>query len=416
MMSYLNRHRLLILFLLFILSFSIRVVYSGRDYFGNGTKNWSDALLYLDNGKSFARGDFYPVFAGEGMVVGPMVPLVIAASKLITKDPVWPILVLNCLLGALLVFVLFALGSRLIGVWAGFLLALWSIFNYTLISFCSQTLKEPFIFLILPLLVLFMLNIYQKKRVLLNTVLSALLYSVLIHTDERFMVYAPLLVIFIFLANARKDKLKLSLAWLAILILTMLPWTFRNYRQFGQVVILSPRTTAVTSRFWGTDLVKLHFNTEEGREQVIAKRMDNTLNAMAAYGVIPRAYGKYEKYWKAFVHYWQPVYHRMEFIQYGFRPVKWTLAHNLVSVLFYGIFLPFYLAALLLALWKKDWLILLLGAIPLLHSLLHTALIWPLERYRLPLNFIIVLLALWTVNCIFNRQKNLQAGRLQDET
>lgn len=409
LLARIDSRRYLVLGLLFVLALGIRLYFTWDEYQAYGTQNWADATIYLDHGQRFAAGDFYPAYGTYGyMIVGPVMPLLVALAIILTGDPIYPMLILNCLLSSLLLLALFHLGRRLVNVAAGYILALWATLNFGLIRFNFQILKEPLVFLLVPLIVICLLNVHEKKKPWLNVAVSSLLFLILIHTDERYVIYAP--AIFLLLLTSARLSLSWRRAglWLVIVLLGMLPWTLRNFKEHDQLVILTPRTTGITSKFWGEDLSKLHFaggNAFKGHP-----KYDQAISEAHAKGreegVVCREYGKYEKYWKAFWHYWKPAYFRLTFIQYGFRGIKWSLGHNLSSILFHGVFLPFYLAGCALAFIRRRWHILLLAGLPLFHSLVHTFMIWPLERYRLPLDFLVALVALWFLAATFsNRQR-----------
>jgi len=397
--NFLTRHKIVILFLMFVLSLSIRIGFAFYKYSHEGTQKWGDALLYLADGQSFASGDFYPVNGDkyDYMVAPPLIPALVALSQIIFGDSIKPMLLLNCLLGALLVFVLYYLGASLLGIVSGYILSLWSVFNFSFINVNHSILKEPLIIFLVPLITLCMINLWKKKDLLLNTISSSILFSILIHTDERFFIYAPILLVLIVLTLSERSKLTYALVWLAVLIVTMVPWTIRNYRQFGELVILTPRTTAFTSKLWGTDFGNMRFASKDLIEKMNEGRKDKAVEIGEQFGIVPREYGKYEKYLKSFVHYWKPAYFKLTYIQYGFRPQKWSVVHNMVGIIFYGIFLPFYITGFILALLKRNLVMTTLALVPFIHSLMHTVLIWPLERYRLPMNFLIVLMGVWFV-------------------
>lgn len=394
-----------ILSVLFVIALFLRLGFTLDEYNKYGTRNWKDAKAYVALGQSFAEGDFFPTEMGSPfMTVGPITPLAVAASVRLTTDPIVPVLILNCLLGALLVFIMFAIGKEIANRGCGYFLAAWSAFNINLIRFNYQVLKEPFIFFLLPLMILSLIYVFRDKKVALYTILSALLFSLLIHTDERYVVYAPVTLLFIVMSVKRSHKFRYALLWSGLLIVSMLPWSARNYQQFGELVILTPRTTAITSKLWGHQWGRVHFVSEANIERSIEFRQPQAKEAAAKYGVQPRRYGKLEKYWRAFIHYWKPMYYRLTYIQYGFRPVKWSLSHNLSSMIFYGIFLPFYLISLILAIRMRDLLMAFLGSLPILHGILHTVMIWPLERYRLAMDFLLVVLTFWLIKYLYDRR------------
>ncbi len=407
-----DRNVKILLFALFIISLFLRVGLTYTHFGKHGIEDWKDARLYLNTGIAFSEGNFYPPNSEElpYIIIVPGASLIVAASKLLFGDPIWAVLMLNCLMSALMVFVLYSLGKELINKVAGLLLSLWSVFNFSLIRLNYQILKEPYLCLLIPLITLFLLYIYKNKHPLKNTVLSALSFSALIHIDERFFVYFPIILLAIVLSRRVSNRLKYAGLWFLILIISMVPWTIRNYKQFDEFVILSPRTTSFTSKIWGTNWMPLHFEGEQQENELNERRFESAREIADEIGVELRAHGKYEKYYMAFYHYWKPVYLKTNFIQYGFRPVKWSLSHNLAGLVFYGLFLPFYLAGLVFAFVRKHTLILFISMIPLLHSLMHTIMVWPLERYRIPTNFYIVLISLWFFSELLEIKKERERG------
>jgi len=321
-----DKHRKIILLVLFLFSFFLRASLTYNNYINHGTEGWMDALYYISYGQDIADGDLYPSFGSSPyMLSGPVIPFMVAISQLATGDSILSVLMLNCLFGAFLVFVLFELGKILINRTAGYIIALWSVFNISMIRFNYQILKEPLLFLLIPLIILCFANIYQKRNILLNIIASSFLFSVLIHTDERFFVYAPIFLVFVYLSSEAKRKLSSSIIWMTVLIVTMIPWTIRNYRQFDEIVILTPRTTVFTSKLWGTDYTSMHFVGEDSYELEKSSFAESISRAEERFGRSPRKFGIYEKYFRAFVNYWQPTYFRLTYIQHGFRPVKWSL-------------------------------------------------------------------------------------------
>jgi 4-amino-4-deoxy-L-arabinose transferase-like glycosyltransferase len=207
------------------------------------------------------------------LIIGPGIPLIVAASQLVFGDPIWPVLVLNCLVSALLVFVLYKLGEAIMNRNAGMLLAFWSVFNFSLIRTNYQILKEPYLITLVPLVTLLLVYISKKRNVLMNTVVSSILFSVLIHMDERFLVYLPIVVVTIIISKRVPKRTIYALVWIVILLISMIPWTIRNYEQFDELVILTPRTTSFTSKAWGTNWGQNHFEDDSRKESLIQHRI-----------------------------------------------------------------------------------------------------------------------------------------------
>ena len=95
--NYLEKHITILLFCLFVISFVIRVGWVYMDYSHNSVKEWSDAIYYMEIGERFAAGDFYPPLGPDGYIVdGPVIPFLVAGAELLTGEPVWALLILNC--------------------------------------------------------------------------------------------------------------------------------------------------------------------------------------------------------------------------------------------------------------------------------------------------------------------------------
>ena len=185
------------------------------------------------------------------------------------------------------------------------------------------------------------------------------------------------------------------LAWIAIVLLLMVPWSIRNYKVFDQVVIIAPRTTVFTSKLWGETIMAQNLLNESRAESEARSRAEGARALTEQYGIEPKTRTKREAHIMAFIHFWQPTYFKPTFIQYGHRPVDLSWRRNTLFILSYGLFLPFYLIGLFFLYRRKLFMALLLASIPIIHSLLHAYMIWPLIRYRMPVEFVVAMVGIW---------------------
>jgi len=390
---------------LFFLTLLLRSVYVFFVYKNEGFSNWNDDRYYLLLGEQIAAGNWYPTAPGEAyMRVAPWIPIVVAAFIRIFGDPVFPFFIYNILLSGILVIVLFRLGKELLNVPAAWLMALWACFNIEFFKYVPHILKEPTIYLLIPAILLFLINF--NKNNFYSLVLSALLFTVLIHTDERYFIYLPVFPLLILFKKqiCIKRKIKGIIIWVLTVVLLMIPWTIRNYKLYDQVVIISHRTTQFTSKLWGKDLYHMKFFTEDpvkANKNTSSEILEGSNNVIE--GSLKKS-GKYNLYIKTFINIWRPAYFNSVEVIYSWwdqpRNQVWSMRHNLVSLVFYGIFLPFYLIGLIMLIVKKNPFMVLIGLLPLINSLLHTYLVMPEERYRYPFVFIIVMTAIYAVNRI----------------
>ena len=371
--------------------------------YSDGTVS-GDSPRYWYAGSEIASGNWFPMdYMGRApfMVFPPVVPMLVALSISLFGPHYWPYFVMIIVISSFIPVLMYKLGSTFFSRAIGLIIMIISLIDVNYNRFNTQIMKEPLLLLLVPLTLYFLFRFVFKGSKKLHLVLSAIAFSVLIHTDERFIIYTPFILFIILIFGTKfKSNIQSSILWFLILGLTMIPWLVRNYYQFNDFVILSSRTTPLTSKLWGKDLEKMPFSSEENLNKRIHGLSEKAYEIGKIYGNQPRLHGRYEKYYRAFFHFWKPAYFKLDYIHYGFYPVKWSIGHNLNGVLFYGIFLPFYIMGFAWAVIKRNGMCITVGFIPIIHSLFHTLIVWPLERYRLPVNFCIILIALWFINDI----------------
>lgn len=389
-----------ILLILVLLTILLRSVYVTVDYARNGTTKWVDDMYYLKLGEQITTGDLNLMSeTSASVIVGPVIPLLVALFIILFNEPVIPMFIYNIISTSLFVIVLFYLGRELFNDKVGWFMSIWGVLFIECFKYSSHILKEPTLFLCVPLTLLLLIKSIKKNYSLKYLLSSALSYSFLIHTDERFLIYLPIFAFSFFLVKplTLSNFYRPILTWLAFVLILMLPWGMRNYLVYDQVVIITPRTTAFTSKFWGSNLAgkASHFEDDDVRDKFNRSRYESALQFGNEYGITPRKFSNPEARYRAFINFWQPAYFSPTFIQYGYRIQKWSFRHNVSSLIFYGIFLPFYFLGIFALLKRKLFLALFVALIPVLHSLIHAYMVWPIERYRSPVTFIIVLVGFW---------------------
>lgn len=407
--KYLKNNETKLLILLFIVTLFLRSLYVYIDYTNNNTTKWCDDWEYLLMGVSIFEGDWEPTLPrGEQMQVAPLLPVIVAYSFKVFGITYIPIFILNIVLTSLLIPLLYMIGKEVFSRKIGLFLAIWGILYVDFYKYSPNILKESIVFFLLPLTIYFLIKTIKYKYKFINILILSVSFSVLIHADERYFLYFPLIILVILFQRTVNFKkvLKPAFQFFGIVLLIMFPWLIRNYIVFEQVVILSPRTTAFTSKLWGDNISGVTFSDEKAKQKAIERRYNDAIEIGKKYNIKPYIFGKYESYYRAFINYWQPAYFGPTFFQDGLRFHIWSFKHNLSGILFYGIFLPFYIIGLYLLIKQKYNFGIVISLIPIIHSLLHTYMIMPLERYRSPVVFIIVLIALYIIFKISRSIKN----------
>ena len=400
--------------LLVAITFIFRIIIALISFSEDDINSWADSREYLWFAQQFVNGNFNPHWEVEnhGLEVAPFVPSLIAIFILLFDSPYWPFFLYNCLMTSIVVYVLYLLGKNIFNKYVGYLIAIWGMLYTDYFRFNIQLLKEPTVYLLLPLTVLLIILSIKYRERIIYVIMSSITFSFLIHTDERYLFITPLfLILFIIIKNISIIKrIKSSLLWLISCTILALPMIIRNYIVYDEIVLISPQTIQITNKFWKSNI---NYYSLSLKDQVIHKQMlheDKTLDP-AFYeenfykfrfneaikdknGKPPYRYGQYEKYLMAFIHYWQPVYFSSSYLFDGFRYQKWSIRHNISSLLFYGIFLPFYFLGIALVIRNKNNFGIFIALIPIAHCAMHVYVTLALERYRSPINFCIVLIAL----------------------
>ncbi len=384
------------LILLFFLALLVRAVFVYIEFSAFGTTKFSDDWRYLRAGEQFANGFWLTEIKDP-----PWIPLMSAVFYSLFGSALLQMIIYNITIGAACVPVLFYLGKRVFNANIGWLLAIWGVFWLESFIHYPRVLKEPSLYFFLPLTLLFLVKCIQEGNKLKYIAIAALAFSLVIHTDERFIIYLPFLVLIFFMTNANGffKKTKAGLSWVLLVLLLMLPWTIRNYFVYDQLVILAPRTTIFTSKVFGDNLTEtLLFDENHRAESTVSRRQESAEAFGKKHGITPHLRGKREAQIKAFIHYWQPTFFNPAYIQYGYRGVQWSFRANMAFLLSYGVFLPFFVLGLFFLVKNKHYTGLFLAAIPLFHSLLHAYMVWPLARYRSPTVFIIAMIGIYAAN------------------
>lgn len=395
-----------ILLILTLVTFLLRLTFTLISYFHHGVVNTE----YIYWGQQFAEGHWIePKELTSGMIVAPFLPVLVTICIKLFSDFAMPLYVYNALITSLVIPVFYFITRELFNKRTAWIICLWGLFFPEFFKYSPYILKESTVFFLLPLIILLLLKSIREPLKIRYTIFAASSFTILIHTDERFIFYLPVFaLVFLFIKPLNfKTLLKEWTLWFGIIYILAIPWGIRNYQVYDQLVLLSPRTTAFTSYLWGEKITHLEYNSHDDvlarNKEKYGTRFEHYYNQKT--DINPHEYGKTEVKIKAFINFWQPAYFKPTFITYGYRFQKWSLAHNMASILFYGIFLPFYIIGFILLIRKKNFVGIFIASIPVIHSLLHAYMVSPLERYRSPVTFIIVVTGIWAIS-IFAKKIN----------
>lgn len=411
--------------LFFLIAFLVRILLAIYLY---NIEIWNDfaddqqrelfAFAILDHG-------FIPSFEDASPIeylIAPLIPAIISISKLIFGNSWLPLFFLNSIIGALSCLLIYSIALRYTNKTVALLSFLWAALYPNFIRYTATAGNEPWIVFLFLLSIFLVVRSIETSKININLVFLAVIYTLLFHTDERYIAYAPLFVLFIIIGVGNSWlKFKKVVLFASLVVLFSLPWLVRNYLVLNEVIVVSTRTASITDPLFNhrEDIIfnhlpststlsvaeidsvvlgeKIHFN--DGRP--ISKRQ---IDAMRN-GIIPYSYNKTESFFSRIYFLWLPFKFKPNYRIDGYNFMgSWSLRHNLSSIITYGIFLPFMLLGLIAFIMEKKWLpfILFLSLI-LYHTLIHAAFIpYTRDRYRHPIDFVIPILAFYSIYIIYN--------------
>lgn len=242
---------------IFIISLIIRLGFGIYTFQQTGTSDFCDDWDYISFARNInSQGIFVPDISklySNSHLNGPGFPAIIALFFKIFGETYWPIIIFNAILSALIPILIYYLGkicfNKKVGLWA----AMWGIFFVSHFYKVHHVLREILNnFIFLSLIILF-IKVLNEKKISYKTILLPIVYTFLIHVDERFFTYFPFLALcfLIFNKTGFKSAINKSVIFVSLTIILMLPWLVRNYNVYGRVVILTEMTARFTDQLFG---------------------------------------------------------------------------------------------------------------------------------------------------------------------
>lgn len=430
-----------ILISLFVLSFILRLIYCIYYDYKFAFTTFGDDLDYI----SFANNiliqgitvkDIDQIF-GNAHLSGIGWPLILAGIFKIFGENYYVVYLLNIIFSSLQVVFVYLVAKEVFNKHVAIFSAIWSALYIKFIKYTPSILKENLLHLLF--FVVIYLFIQQIKEKSIRTLIYLILvFSFLIHTDERYFAFFPLMLI-LYLYYFRKDLktgLKLSGIFAGAVILLMIPWTIRNYEVYQKPVILTLRTAKFTDKILGYDETtaqaegtgkstsyirkNLPVYEEITKQLVSTGQVDTIYSNNYAYiesmrmgieaGKIPRTYSSVENIYANFAEFFRPFRFTGGYTANGYRYMTpWPLFNNGVVILQYGILLPFFIIGLYFFIASKNKYWLLITSFLLLYSFVHIVLAHSIERYRNPIDGLIFIIAFYGIYMIILKLRNKNA-------
>lgn len=413
-----------IVLILFLLSFPVRLGFGVMEFLTTrGFDQFVDDIRYIEQAKDIIQHGIPQNLYYDA----PGWPYMVSVFFFIFgEENFYPIFVFNSLLSSATTILIYYIGkiafNKQIALWS----AAWSITYYFFFQSTGSILKENIQIFMLTLLV-FMFIKYMIDNKLKTLILLTLFLAITFHTDERYMVYTAFIGLFLLINDVKTGKkLKHTMVYVVLVIITLIPWTIRNYGQYDRVVIITERTTRFTDKIFGyeTPTESLPGITSYNRDYLplyeaitdsIERGLEVTSNVRYITN-IKMAVNNGDKlvtltipqhYWEEFKEYWQPFRFSKTAVAYGYRYFKggWSFGHNVIVMGTYGVLIPFFLIGVFFYFKRKDKFGYVLFAVIMIHFLLHIVAFHTQQRYRLPTDPMYILTAFYGVYYLFNKKQ-----------
>lgn len=409
--------------LLLLVAFLIRVVtviLTCEKNIGHGDASSynSYAIAILQNEDWMTDPDFYGEFRP------PVYPMLIAlVYAVFGTNNLLTVYMFQAVIGVLTCLYIYKFSRMIFDDKIAVLSLVWSACYIYYLQNMGILMRETVIFFLL-LIFFYYLYLYLKERKTMsrNLWFSLLFYCILIHTDPRYLFFLPFLVALFVVFQSSKQGVRNYFVFVGLTILLMVPWTIRNYVAYGNFVLINTRTVdlrgvakrnpamdqRLTVNILNLGVISQTSNedypTEEERELIKKgenpnNRTDREIEAIKK-DVYP-ASTFWERKWFQFKEFWRPFRFRCEYRPFpDCRFVCWSLKHNLVSILCYGLLLPFMMYGIVDLLFKKNRIVWFLVFPLVIQTLLHS-LQWAKTRYRNPIDAFVIILAFYGLTQVY---------------
>jgi len=402
---------------LFLISLIIRITFAVVSYQSSGTSNFDDDWVYDSIAREMLKQGIWlsdiSNFDWRQVAIGPVFPFIIyICYKLFGTNYFIP-MIANAVASASLTIVIYYIATIVFNKKIALFSSIWSLFYVYYIRWVPSLLKENWVQLFFALSILFLFQVLISKDFLIYLILLSLLFTLLIHTDERYLMFAPILFFGILFLNRYFNEslsfysgFKKSLIFAFLVCLFSLPWFIRNYSVYHKPVLLTQRTSFVLDRILGypssynypqeIEVSDATIDSVIKGYEIYDKTLEKEFKRVMKYGIYPRRFTFGEKVLSSFKEFWIAFRFKPSFTIEGFRAQEpWSLKHNISVIITYGILLPFMLIGFFQGLKKRNKFLLFLFVLVCFQTFIHLFIVLSNYRYRTPIDFIIIIVAFY---------------------
>jgi len=287
----------------------------------------------------------------------------------------WLVIIMQAAFGGVIAFLLYRIGEKRLGQTVGFAAALWFAVYVHQAHYSSVVARDVTVGMLVAFVCYLLIRYSHTMR---GALWCALAYSLLLHFDPQYLLMLPVVVLF-YLSSVKRHlllRVQYTFLFLGTMVLLLAPWTIRNYRVYGDPIPVALEATKYLQPV-GT--------SSGGPDDVVE----------VGGGAVSRP-----GFWRNTAEYWRVI--RLgtgaQTTADGVTRVlpPWSLRHNLVSLVTYGLLLPFSLLGVWFSVRSRNQAGLVL-AVAVAAMYIVRAFYGGSPRTRVPAEPLIILLALYAV-------------------
>jgi hypothetical protein len=296
----------------------------------------------------------------------------------------WLVILMQSFFSGVIAFILYRIGEKYLGPMVGVAAAVWFALYVHQAHYCSIAGRVVTVGMLVALVCYLLIRYSHTIR---GALWTALFYSLLVHFDPQYLLLLPVVVLFYLSSVGRNRLLRLQYTFLFLgtIVLLLAPWTIRNYRVYGDPI---PVALEAAQYLWPAGTAP-----------------SDTADAVGARGKAVHRPG----FWRNSVEYWRVMrlVERRLTASDGESIVvpPWSARHNAVSLVTYGLLLPFFLLGVWFAVRSKNLTgVVLAIAVASMYSI--RAFYGGNARTRVPAEPLIILLAFYAVMQLYRRYRS----------
>jgi 4-amino-4-deoxy-L-arabinose transferase-like glycosyltransferase len=421
--------------ILLVTAFLLRLAFSIYSYHNNVMAGFKDDQLYyriaqhvLEEGKIF-----YKTTDLSFEIIGPGLPWINALTMFVFGQNWLGMFFITSLVSGLITLFTYKVAIKVTNKSTALLAGLWSCLYLYYYKYAPTSGKDIWMSFFMIVSLWFLIEFLNEKRFYWpKLIFFTLIYVYSIYLDERFAVFAPFILLFVLVSETSSFtvlKLSRTLTFALLVLLLILPWSIRNYQKFGKIVLFTFRTERITDRIFGYehidrpyewiyDTVDKFYIKDSQIDSVLSRKKtitdggfpitEDQRKAMLK-GRLPGSISIVKGFWIRVKVLLQPFQWRGEYQKNGYYYVKYSFRHNVASLFFYGIMFLFSIPGFFFLFKSNREVFILSLSIIVIYTLIHAFFIpWTIERYRLPLDAIFIILGSYGIVEIYRKLKARQ--------